>query len=112
LKILISDSAFNDLEAIKEFHLEEGMPQIGIEFVVEIIRHIETLPTNPEIERKVPEFNEKNIRELIHPPFRIVYLKEEKTINIIRVWRNERLLNLTDTPVNLKNITIIRDQRG
>ena len=100
MKILISDSAFNDLEAIKEYYLDEGVPQIGIEFVSEIIRHIETLATNPEIGRKVPEFNEKNIRELIHPPFRIVYLKEEKTIQVIRVWRSERLLNLTDTPVN------------
>ena len=100
MKILISDSAFSDLEAIKEYYLEEGVPQIGVEFVIEIIHHIETLPTNPEIGRMVPEFNEKNIRELIHPPFRIVYLKEEKIINVIRVWRSERLLDLTDTPVN------------
>lgn len=100
MKILISDSAFNDLEAIKEYYLREGVPQVGAEFVIEIIHHIETLENNPEIGRKVPEFNEKNIRELIHPPFRIVYLKEEKTINVIRVWRSERLLNLTDTPAN------------
>lgn len=46
----------------------------------------------------MPEFNEKNIRELIHSPFRIVYLKEEKIIHVIRVWRSERLLNLDDTP--------------
>lgn len=102
MKILISDSTFNDLEAIKEYYLDEGVPQIGIEFVTEIIKHIETLATNPELGRKVPEFNEKNIRELIHPPFRIVYLKEEKAIHVIRVWRSERLLNLTDTPANEK----------
>ncbi len=100
MKILIADSAFNDLEAIKEYYLEEGAPQVGIDFVIEIIRHIETLTTNPKIGRKVPEFNEENICELIHSPFRIVYLKETKTINVIRVWRSERLLNLTDTPVN------------
>ena len=102
MKILISDSAFNDLEAIKEYYLDDGVPQIGIEFVIEIFKHIETLPTNPEIGRMVPEFNETNIRELIHPPFRIVYLKEEKAIHVIRVWRSERLLNLTGTPVNEK----------
>ncbi|VAW64438.1 Death on curing protein, Doc toxin [hydrothermal vent metagenome] len=102
MKILISDSAFNDLEAIKEYYLREGVPQIGTEFVIKIIRHIETLENNPETGRKVPEFNEKNIRELIHPPFRIVYLREEKTINVIRVWRSERLLNLTGTPANKK----------
>ena len=102
MKLLISDSAFNDLEVIKEHYLEEGVPQIGVGFVVEIIKHIETLPINPEIGRIVPEFNEKNIRELIHSPFRIVYLKEEKSIHVIRVWRSERLLNLNDTPANTK----------
>lgn len=102
MKILISDPAFNDLEAIREYYLEEGVPQIGVEFVSEIIRHIETLSTNPEIGRKVPEFNEKNIRELIYSHFRIVYLNEEKTIHVIRVWRSERLLNLTDTLANKK----------
>ncbi|VAW91936.1 Death on curing protein, Doc toxin [hydrothermal vent metagenome] len=102
MKILLSDSAFSDLEAIKEYYIEEGVPQIGLEFVIEIIKHAETLPTNPEIGRMVPEFNEKNIRELIHPPFRIVYLNEERIIHVIRVWRSERLLNLTDTPADEK----------
>ncbi|MCK4585757.1 MAG: type II toxin-antitoxin system RelE/ParE family toxin [Gammaproteobacteria bacterium] len=98
MKIFISDSAFNDLEAIKEYYVEEDVPQIGEEFIVNIFKHIDILIDNPEIGRKVPEFNENNIRELIHSPFRIVYLKEEKIIHIIRVWRSERLLNLQDTP--------------
>jgi len=102
LKTLISDSAFNDLEVIKEYYPNEGVPQIGVEFVTKIIKHIETIPINPEIGHKVPEFNENNIRELIHTPFRIVYLKEKKAIHVIRVWRSERLLNLTNTPVNKK----------
>ena len=102
MKILISDSAFNDLEVIKEYYLNEGAPQIGEEFVVNIFAHIETLISNPEIGRKVPEFDENNIRELIHSPFRIVYLKEEQAIHIIRVWRSERLLSLLDTPANKK----------
>ncbi|VAX38051.1 hypothetical protein MNBD_UNCLBAC01-1988 [hydrothermal vent metagenome] len=102
MKILISDSAFNDLEAIKEYYFNEGVPQIGGEFVARIIKHIETIPANPEIGRKVPEFNENNIRELIHSPFRIVYLKEKTSIHVIRVWRSERLLNLANTPANKK----------
>jgi plasmid stabilization system protein ParE len=102
LKILISDSAFHDLEAINEYYFNEGVPQVGVEFVTKIIKHIETIPINPEIGRKVPEFNENNIRELIHPPFRIVYLKERKTIHVVRVWRSERLLNLANTPANKK----------
>lgn len=98
---MISDSAFNDLKDIKEYYTDEGVPQTGDEFIAHIIALIETLIDNPEIGRKVPEFNEKNIRELIHSPFRIVYLKEEKNIHVIRIWRSERLLNLKDTPAKI-----------
>ena len=37
MKILISDSAFNDLEKIKEYYTDEGVPEIGEEFVVKIL---------------------------------------------------------------------------
>ena len=48
MKILISDSAYGDLEAIKEYYLAEGVPHIGEKFVASIIKHIETLPDNPD----------------------------------------------------------------
>jgi toxin ParE1/3/4 len=51
---------------------------------------------HPDIGRVVPEFNDELIRELIHSPFRIVYLRERKSINMIRVWRSERLLHLPE----------------
>ena len=98
MKILIADSAFADLEAIKEYYIEEGVPHIGQQFVVSIIEHIETIPDNPDIGRVVPEFNTSKIRELIHDQFRVVYLREEKAIHIVRVWRSERLLKLENTP--------------
>jgi len=98
LKILISDSAFSDFDAIKEYYLDEGVPHIGVEFISSIIRHLETIPENPNIGRKVPEFNVEKIREIIHGPFRVVYLREEKSIHIVRIWRSERLLKLENTP--------------
>lgn len=94
MKISISDSAFSDLEGIKEYYTEEQAPHIGEEFVVKIIEHIETLAGNPEIGRIVPEFNSPKIRELIHSPFRIVYVKENNSIHVVRVWHSERLMKL------------------
>ena len=96
MKIFISNSAFNDLEGIKEYYEEEGVIHIGEQYVVSIIDHIQTLSDTPEIGRKVPEFDEEKIRELIHPPFRIVYLWEVCSIHVIRVWRSERLLVLPE----------------
>ena len=96
MNISFSKSAIEDLESIQEYYLEQGVPQIGQNFVTAIVEHIETLSTHPDIGRVVPEFNDELIRELIHAPFRIVYLRETKSLNIIRVWRSERLLNLPE----------------
>ena len=41
----------------------------------------------------MPEFDRTFVRELIHPPFRIVYRLEPKRVRIVRVWRSERLLS-------------------
>jgi len=63
-------------------------------FILGIISDIEKLPEHPKIGRQVPEFSMSSIRELIHPPFRIVYVLNEISIQIIRVWRSERLMHL------------------
>lgn len=94
MNISFSKSAIKDLEKIKEYYLEQGVPHIGIDFVTAIIEHIETLVKHPDIGRIVPEFNDELMRELIHVPFRVVYLRESKAIKVIRVWRSERLLEL------------------
>ncbi|WP_339666907.1 MULTISPECIES: type II toxin-antitoxin system RelE/ParE family toxin [unclassified Marinobacter] len=47
--------------------------------------------------RVVPEFSLDHIRELIHAPFRVVYLKQAKEVVLIRVWRSERQLDLPES---------------
>ena len=96
MKISISNSAFRDLESIKEHYSEEGVPHIGEELISAIIEHIQTLEQHPDIGRVVPEFNTSKIREFIHSPFRIVYLREKASIHVVRVWRSERILVLPD----------------
>ena len=46
--------------------------------------------------RIVPEFEQPFLRELIHPPFRIVYRRDPKHVRIVRAWRSERLLVLPE----------------
>ena len=75
-------------------HKSEGVPEVGLRIVASVIEHIQTLKENPEIRRVVPEFGGTKIRELIHPPFQVVYLKEEHSVHVVRVWRSERLLEL------------------
>lgn len=94
MKITISNSAFGDLEEIIEYYNDEGVVHIGQRFVQEIIEHIQVLSEHPDSGRVVPEFELSHIREIIHAPFRVVYLREKNTIKVIRVWRSERLLLL------------------
>ncbi len=94
MKVSFSRSALKDLQDIKTHYSELGVPEIGIRFVGDILRLIEQLQSHPESGRKVPEFNQEHIRELIHPPFRMVYLRVADSINVVRVWRSERLLVL------------------
>jgi toxin ParE1/3/4 len=94
VRIEFAESAVCDLEDIRLYYTEQQVPQVGENFIFEIISHIETLSDNPDIGRQVPEFQMSSIRELIHSPFRIVYVLNEAAIQIIRVWRSERLMKL------------------
>ena len=94
MKIEFAESAICDLEDIRSYYIEQQVQHVGDNFILEIISHIETLPDNSKIGRQVPEFQMPSIRELIHSPFRIVYVLNEASIQIIRVWRSERLMQL------------------
>ena len=98
--IRISESALEDLRDIQDWYTEQGVPEIGTLFLREILARIERLSEHPEMGRIVPEFNQALLREIIHPPFRIVYRRAKEKVQIVRVWRSERLLRLptTDEP--------------
>jgi len=87
-------SALCDLEDILGWYADLQVPEVGERLVRELFSRTEQLADNPESGRIVPEFDVITIRELIHPPFRIVYRMDTAKIWIIRVWRSERLLTL------------------
>lgn len=95
--IRISESALEDLEGIQAWYSEQGVPEIGARLLREILAHTEHLGEHPKMGRVVPEFNQASLRELIHSPFRIVYRQAESSVQIVRVWRSERLLRLPAT---------------
>ena len=81
--IRVADSALADLEALRLWYAELGVPEVGERLLREIFESIDALTDHPEMGRIVPEFDQPFLRELIRPPFRIV-----------RVWRSERLLEV------------------
>lgn len=94
ISVTFAESAILDLEEIRDYYQKQHVPEVGENFLQEIIVLIESLPTHPDRGRIVPEFNQPLLRELIHPPFRIVYRRHSLKISIIRIWRSERLMKL------------------
>ena len=93
-KIRFTESALGDLEGIRAWYSEQGVGDVGARLVGDIIERIEHLADNPDMGRVVPEFGQNALRELVHPPFRIVYRRDSGVVRIVRVWRGERQLRL------------------
>ena len=94
VRVTFSESAMGDLEDILDWYQQEQVPNIGRRLVDEILNLTEVLCDHPELGRVVPEFDQQHLRELIHPPFRVVYRTGTNKVQVVRVWRSERLLRL------------------
>jgi addiction module RelE/StbE family toxin len=92
--ITFAASALKDLEAILDWYADQQAPDVGEKLLQEIILQVERLADFPESGRMVPEFEIANLREIIFPPFRIVYRLDKNRVRIVRVWRSERLLKV------------------
>jgi len=94
VRVSFAASAVTDLEELVTYYEEQLVPAVGARLLGEIVERIETLKSHPDMGRVVPEFGQENLREIIHPPFRIVYRRDKARVRIVRVWRSERLLKL------------------
>jgi toxin ParE1/3/4 len=90
--ISFAASAVNDLEGIRAWYIELEVPEVGERLLQEVIAAVERLEDFPESGRVVPEFGVAQLREVIHPPFRIVYRLDKDRVRVVRVWRSERLM--------------------
>ena len=90
----LSESACSDLAAMVAWYEAQGVPEVGQRFVAEVLKRVEDLASHPKLGRVVPEFNQPFLRELIHPPFRIIYRCELSMIYVVRIWSHDRLLQL------------------
>lgn len=94
--IRFAESALTDLESIRAWYAEQGVPDVGERLIGEIVASIQALADHPDAGRVVPEFDQPFLRELIRPPFRIVYRRDPKHVRVVRVWRSERLLDVPE----------------
>ena len=94
--VRFAESALADLESIRDWYAEQDVPEVGERLIGEIVASIEALADHPDMGRIVPEFDQPFLRELIRPPFRVVYRRDPKHVRVVRVWRSERLLEVPE----------------
>ena len=92
--ITFAVSSVKDLEEIRAWYADQQFPDVGERLLREVFYQIERLADFPKSGRIVPEFGAAHLREIILPPFRIVYRLDKTRVRIVRVWRSERLLKL------------------
>ena len=93
-KLIWSPAALDDLHDIVVFIARDN-PDRAMSFGYELIAQTDHLQSFPGFGRKVPEYQDPNIREIIFRPYRIVYRvnHERKLCEIARVWHSARGLS-------------------
>ncbi len=81
--------AVDDLEAIREFIARDS--QHYADLVVErLVTAVDILEQFPQSGRIVPEHARADLRELVRPPYRIVYRFAGDRVDILTVFRASR----------------------
>ncbi|MBI4797458.1 MAG: type II toxin-antitoxin system RelE/ParE family toxin [Desulfarculus sp.] len=93
-RISFAESAVAELEEMRRWYDDQGVPEVGERLLREVIAKVERLARFPQSGRMVPEFGLPQLREIIHPPLRIVYRLDQERARVVRVWRSERLLQV------------------
>jgi plasmid stabilization system protein ParE len=95
VRVEFAQSAQDDLRDIMGWYASQDVPEVGRRLAQEVIDRVRQLETFPDSGKVVPEFETAWLRELEHPPFRIVYRRDEGLVIVVRIWRSERLMDET-----------------
>ena len=93
-RISFAASAIEDLEGVRAWYREREVPEVGERLLREVIAAVERLADFPESGRVVPESGVAQLRDVIHPPLRIVYRVDKDRVRIVRVCWSERLIRM------------------
>jgi addiction module RelE/StbE family toxin len=90
-RVVWSRRASQDLEAIADYIASDSPTYAGI-VVKKVVKETRMLARFPKAGRKVPEFDNEDIRELLIYSYRIIYRLEEPEVVIAAVIHGKRIL--------------------
>ena len=90
-KIIWTEDGINSFEDIIQY-ISIDSAYYASDFARKLLLSIEKLQVFPRLGRIVPEYNDPDIRELIHQNYRIVYKISGKAVYIVLVIHGTRKL--------------------
>ena len=88
VKIIWSEESLNNVEEIISF-ISKDSEFFAMNFASKII---DALKVFSEIGRVVPEYDNEKIREILYRNYRIVYIIDDKIVEILTVFHGSKLL--------------------
>ncbi len=93
VEIKWTNNALEELDDIA-IYISKDSPnyaQILVKQIYEMVNHLKQFP---KFGRKVPEYNDPNMREILYKNYRIIYLVKKEHLEIVSVIHGSRMLNL------------------
>jgi toxin ParE1/3/4 len=90
-RVVWSRRALLDLEAIADY-VALGSPAYSVVVIKSIVNQTRMLARFPRSGRKVPEFDNEDIREVLAHSYRIIYQLQESQVIITAVIHGKRIL--------------------
>lgn len=87
--VVWSPQSIRDVESIRAFIAQDSPSYADLE-ARRIVAAVERLRRFPESGRPVPERQDQTIREIITPPYRIVYRLRGGVVEVATVFRGSR----------------------
>ena len=91
-RIIWSPQAVRDLELIRDYVAQDS-EQYAALVIQRLLSSVERLVSFPLSGRVVPERDERDLREVITRPYRIVYRVRDGAVEIVTVFRASRLFS-------------------
>ena len=91
MKVFWTDEALRHLDSIYR-HIAGDAPTYAQRMVDKITRRSRQIGAFPQSGRMVPEYQDIEIREVVEPPYRIVYRVTPDQVDVLAVFHGAQLL--------------------
>jgi toxin ParE1/3/4 len=94
-RVAWSRRALQDVEAIADYIAADSPTYAGI-VVKKVVNQTQMLAKFPRAGRKVPEFDDEKVRELVVYSYRLIYRLQDDEVVIAAVIHGKRMLTATE----------------